>query len=144
MSNPNILVVDDAMDMRIYLKTLVKGMGYEPVVVRDGTEGLAAVVEKPIALILLDIMMPGEGGIIMYRALRQNEKLKHIPVLIHSAVPERLFFHYMAMEARSGHSLTPPDAYFEKPADPVRLKETIRSVMGGRDNHPTPEGPELE
>lgn len=91
MSNPNILVVDDAMDMRIYLKTLVKGMGYEPVVVRDGTEGLAAVAEKPIALILLDIMMPGEGGIIMYRALRQNEKLKHIPVLIHSAVPERLF-----------------------------------------------------
>lgn len=131
MGTPTILVVDDALDMRVYLKTLIQGMGLAAVAARDGSEGLAAVGTMPVALVLLDIMMPGEGGVRMYRALRQHEAFKCIPVLVHSAVPERLFAHYLAMEARSGHRLMPPEAYLEKPAEPLRLKETIRELLKG-------------
>ena len=60
-----VLVVDDAMDMRIYLKSLVQSLGLEPVAARDGTEALRKLREEPFHLVILDLMMPGEGGILM-------------------------------------------------------------------------------
>ena len=121
-----VLVVDDAMDMRIYLKSLVQSLGLEPVAARDGTEALRKLREEPFHLVILDLMMPGEGGILMYRTLKETPCLKEVPVIIHSAISEALFAHYLHMEMGCGRKMEGPLAYLEKPVEPSRLKEAIK------------------
>ena len=52
-----ILIVDDEMDMRIFMSTLFETSGYRPVAVRDGRQGLAKANALKPHLIILDVMM---------------------------------------------------------------------------------------
>lgn len=57
-----VLVVDDALDMRVYLRALLRKWGYEPVLASNGADGLSLIVEHDIRLVLLDWMMDGMSG----------------------------------------------------------------------------------
>jgi sigma-B regulation protein RsbU (phosphoserine phosphatase) len=57
-----VLVVDDALDMRVYLRALLKKWGYEPVLASNGADGLTLIAEQEIRLVLLDWMMEGMSG----------------------------------------------------------------------------------
>ncbi|WP_462320475.1 response regulator, partial [Halochromatium sp.] len=57
-----VLVVDDALDMRVYLRALLKKWGYEPVLASNGADGLRLIAEEDIRLVLLDWMMDGMSG----------------------------------------------------------------------------------
>ena len=57
-----MLVVDDALDMRVYLRALLKKWGYEPVLASNGADGLRIIAEDEIRLVLLDWMMEGMSG----------------------------------------------------------------------------------
>ncbi len=57
-----VLVVDDALDMRVYLRALLKKWGYEPVLASNGADGLRLIAEEDIRLVLLDWMMEGMSG----------------------------------------------------------------------------------
>lgn len=64
MENPaNILVVDDEMGIREACKRALAGEGYAIDLAEDGTIGLQRVKEKSCDLILMDLMMPGIGGL---------------------------------------------------------------------------------
>ena len=65
MKKKKILIVDDELDMRIFLSTLLETSGYKPVMTRDGKEGFQKARNVVPDLIILDIMMPGEGGVYM-------------------------------------------------------------------------------
>jgi DNA-binding response OmpR family regulator len=90
-----VLIVDDEMDMRIFMKTLFETSGWQPQVTRDGGEGLVQARQAPPDLIVLDVMMPGEGGALMYRALKDDAQLAQIPVIMLSAVKPDVFHHYL-------------------------------------------------
>lgn len=57
-----VLVIDDALDMRVYLRALLNKWGYEPVLASNGADGLAIIAEQEIRLVLLDWMMEGMSG----------------------------------------------------------------------------------
>jgi PAS domain S-box-containing protein len=59
----SILVVDDEMGIREGCRRVLAGEGYGIDLAEDGTVGLAKVREKPYDLILVDLMMPGIGGL---------------------------------------------------------------------------------
>ena len=127
---PTILIVDDEMDMRIFMSTLFETSGYRPVAVRDGRQGLTKANALKPQLIILDVMMPGEGGALMYKALKSNPELSRIPVVMCSAVAQSSFEHYLNM--LNAHLETPmpePEGYMEKPPDPDGLLELARRVM---------------
>jgi CheY-like chemotaxis protein len=125
-----ILVVDDEMDMRIYYTTLLKSAGYQPIATRDGIEGLRLAKELAPDGIVLDIMMPGEGGVKMYTALKNDPELDKTPVIMASAVSEKSFRHYLAMlAARLGHPIQAPSAYLEKPIEPEMLLSTLSRIL---------------
>lgn len=125
-----VLIVDDEMDMRIFLKTLLETSGYQPLVTRDGSEGLRKAREIAPDLIILDVMMPGEGGPQTYRQLKKDPKLAMIPVIMCSGVTQDSFYHYLKMlNAGPGDRIPLPAAYFEKPVKHQDLIETIRSVL---------------
>ena len=131
MAHKKILVVDDEMDMRFYVSALLESHGYQAVATRDGKEGMQKARDDRPDLIILDIMMPGDGGVKMYARLQEDPALAQIPVIMLSAVAERSFRHYLAMlNAQSGQPVPDPVAYLEKPVDHERLLERIRQTIG--------------
>ncbi|MEJ2039635.1 MAG: response regulator [Desulfosarcinaceae bacterium] len=129
-AKPVILIVDDEMDMRIFMSTLFETSGFKPVAARDGGQGLDRARGNRPDLIILDVMMPGEGGALMYKALKGDPQLRDIPVIMLSAVNETSFRHYLKMlNAQSADPLPDPEAYMEKPPDPDALLQLAQSVL---------------
>ncbi len=121
-----VLVVDDQLEMRIFLRTLLETNGFHPVLAPDGQQGLACARKKRPDIILLDVMMPNEGGAIMYRNLKTDPSLSQVPVIMLSAVAPKAFRHYLKMlNSQMDHHLPAPEAYIEKPPSPERLLQAL-------------------
>jgi len=133
MKKHRILVVDDELDMRTFLSTLLETSGYKPLVAADGQEGLKKAKEAKPHLIILDVMMPKEGGVQLYRELRTDESLKHIPVIMLSGIAKKTFFHSQnVLNAHMGRSVPEPEAYIEKPPEPEELLELAQRILGAK------------
>ena len=130
MKNKVILIVDDELDMRLFLSTLFETSGYKTLVARNGNKGIELASKSPPDLIMLDVMMPGEGGVFMYQQLRTSEILKNIPVIMLSAIAKKTFTHYLNMlNARLGGVIPLPDAYMEKPPEAEVLLHTVKNIL---------------
>ena len=131
MNKKTVLIVEDEMDMRIFISTLMETSGYLPVMTKDGKEGLVKARDVSPDLIILDVMMPGEGGVQMYRQLKTSQALKTIPVIMLSAVAQKTFSHYLNMvNARLDEPIPGPDAYIEKPPEAEDLLKMAARLIG--------------
>ena len=84
-----LLVVDDIEDNRFALSRRLARQGYLNVTTAaDGRQALELLNSKPFDLVLLDIMMPTVNGYEVLAAMKANERLRHIPVIMISAVDE--------------------------------------------------------
>ena len=79
-----ILVVDDNTDMREYLCRLL-GQRWHVESAADGVDALARIVQRPVDLVIADVMMPKMDGFALLRALRENQATTEIPVMLVSA-----------------------------------------------------------
>ncbi len=121
-----ILSVDDDPDITVFVKTVLEENGYTALLAKNGETGLAmAKVEKP-SLIILDVLMPKQSGIRMYRELKNDPELRDIPVIILSGIAKRTFLRSQEALTEFGDEPVPePSAYVEKPVDPQELAEII-------------------
>ena len=125
-----VLVVDDELDMRIFITTLLETSGYKPLPAVDGKEGWEIACQKKPKLIILDVMMPNESGINLYRQLKSDPELKNIPVIMLSALSKKTFFHSQkVLDEYKGEKVPEPEAYIEKPPEPDELLEAIQNVL---------------
>ena len=131
MGNAKILVVDDELDMRIFVSTVVETLGFEPMVAKDGVDALAKARLNPPALVILDVMMPKiDDGIQTYRQFRTDPGLAHIPIIILSAIAEKTFLHSIKMlSPQQDPQLPEPEAYMEKPPDANELSRVITELL---------------
>jgi DNA-binding response OmpR family regulator len=84
-----LLIVDDIEDNRFALSRRLARQGYLNVTTAaDGRQALELLNSRQFDLVLLDIMMPNVNGYEVLAALKANERLRHIPVIIISAVDE--------------------------------------------------------
>ena len=67
-----ILIVDDEASIRISLRTILEGVGFAVVEAARGEEAVALVYTTEFDAVLLDINMPGLGGVEVCRAMRKN------------------------------------------------------------------------
>ena len=122
--------MDDELDTRTYLTTLLETGGYVPLSAVDGEEGLKLARAHGPALIILDIMMPRLGGIEMLLELRKDPSLRQIPVIMLSALSEKTFLDTQASLGRiDPEGVHPPVAYIEKPPEPEQLLETVKNSL---------------
>jgi len=125
-----VLVVDDELDMRTFLTTLLETSGYKPLSAADGKEGMEVAREKKPSVIILDVMMPNESGISMYRELKNDPELKDIPVVMVSALSKKTFFHSQkVLDEYEGEKIPEPAAYIEKPPEPEDILEAIQNCL---------------
>ena len=83
--NEHILVVDDHKDIREPLAKYLKQNGFRVSMAANGSELNTVLKGAAIDLIVLDILMPGEGGLEICRRIRAT---KDIPVILLTAVAE--------------------------------------------------------
>src|SRR5215831_9027868 len=83
-----ILIVDDTAENRDILARRVEQMGHATVSATNGREALEVMRSTPVDLVLLDIMMPEMSGHEVLQHMRQDESLKHIPVIVVSALSD--------------------------------------------------------
>src|SRR5262245_10987070 len=88
MPNPRILIIEDEKGLVQSLTWYFNREGYETVAVHDGAEGLRKAQALLPDLILLDLMLPGMGGLDVCRELRAGEKTRQIPIVMLTARAE--------------------------------------------------------
>ncbi|MEQ8861277.1 MAG: response regulator [Pseudomonadales bacterium] len=116
-----ILIVDDMQTMRRLLKSALNDLGYANVVDADGgTTALALLEAGDFALLITDWNMPDMEGIDLLKAVRANDRLKELPVLMVTA------------EAKKQQILEAAEAgvngYVVKPFQPAQLKDKLDRV----------------
>ncbi|MEJ2169476.1 MAG: response regulator [Desulfobacterales bacterium] len=80
-------------------------------------------------MIILDVTMPRESGIQLYRALKEHEDLKNVPVIMVSAIDQKTFLFYKKFQGMPRHKGFPePGAYLEKPLEAEELIELVRTL----------------
>ena len=134
MRNKKVLIVDDEMDMRIFISTLLETNGYRPIIATNGEEGIQLARKHKPAAIILDVLMPKSGGVQMYREVKTDEKLKNIPVIMISAIAKKTFLHSMQMlNSHRGQTVPEPEAYIEKPPETEELLEILERCLSRTD-----------
>ena len=123
--NKKILVVDDESDIVKWLKVLFENNGYDVVTAADGMEGFETASSEKPDLITLDITMPKESGVRMYRDLCESESLSGIPVIILTGVSAE-FERFISTRKQ----VPPPSAYFEKPVKDDVLLGKVSELIG--------------
>jgi DNA-binding response OmpR family regulator len=81
---PEVLVVDDNADLRMYLTRLLEGH-YSVRTAVDGADALAQISERLPDLVLTDVMMPRVDGFELLATLRQDQRTRRLPVIVLSA-----------------------------------------------------------
>jgi len=126
-----VLIVDDDPDVRLFNRTVLEEHGYAPLEASNGEEGMNLVKQEKPDLIILDVLMPRESGIRLYRELKTDKKLDKIPVLVLSGIAERSFLRSQkALTEFGGAQVPPPEAYLEKPVEADELAEAIEKIIG--------------
>ena len=115
---PNILVVDDDPEIRALLVRYLGGHGFAVDVAADGTQLRAALARQAVDLILLDLGLPGEDGLVLLRELQQDWRG---PVIVVSGRGD-------AIERVVGLELGADD-YVAKPFEFRELLARVRSVL---------------
>ena len=124
-----ILIVDDELDMRIFLCNLLGNCGYEPVDAADKDQGMQKAVREKPALIILDVTMPRETGIQMYRELKEHQDLKNVPVIMVSTIDKKTFSFYQKFQGTPRHKVVPdPGVYLEKPLEAEEIIKLVRRL----------------
>jgi len=87
MTNRRILIVEDNEELRRLYKEVLSANGFEVIEATDGQEAIdLALIQRP-ALVLLDLMLPRQGGLGVLRVMRSLPELKLMPVIVLTALP---------------------------------------------------------
>jgi CheY-like chemotaxis protein len=125
-----VLVVDDEPHVVAYLEMLLQDQGYATLSAADGREGLEKAKDHAPDLICLDITMPEESGVRMYRNLKDDPELAAIPVVVVTAVtglggdPEP-FKNFLSTRKKT----PPPDGFFSKPIEREKFLEKVSQLL---------------
>ncbi len=116
-----LLIVDDEIQVRKLLETLLRHEGYQTVSAASGEEALKMVAQRPPDLILLDIMMPGMDGYEVANQLKGNQATANIPIIMLSALSES--------SARLSGLETGAEEFISKPVERVELWLRVRNLL---------------
>jgi len=125
-----ILVVDDEQDTRIFLSNLLRSGGLRPIIAENKTEGMQKAFKETPAVIILDMMIPGDRGVQMYKDLKRDENLKNIPVIMLSTLEKKTFFRCRKIHnVRSDQNIPSPDIFREKPLETEELLKAVNRLI---------------
>jgi FixJ family two-component response regulator len=127
--NKRILIVDDETNVRLNFRTTLETEGYEVFDVSSGEEAVQSLAEHTFALAILDIRMPGMGGLELLAKMRENGiKVPAMIVTAYSDVPN-------AVKAMKLGAID----FLQKPLRPEDLRSIVTEILkrhNGQDEPP--------
>lgn len=117
-AQPQILIVDDARDIREPLGQYLRKNGYRTRLAPDAAEARTILAEAAISLVVLDIMMPGEDGLSLCRHISDHDGP---PVILLTAMADETD-RIIGLELGA-------DDYLVKPFNPRELLARIKAVL---------------
>jgi CheY-like chemotaxis protein len=119
-----ILIVEDEPDEVAYLKTLFTDTGFAVISAVNGQDGFQKAKAQHPDLITLDISMPEESGVRMFRDLQGDPETASIPVVMITGVT-----HDFKRFIETRRQVHPPAGYFDKPPDREQLLAKINELL---------------
>jgi CheY-like chemotaxis protein len=128
-----VLIVDDDPDFREFVRIVLESHGYRVMEAANAPSGLALMRDYLPGLVLLDAMMSYElAGIGIIKTVRSDPELRHIPLILISAVLSDDEDRFLPSDERNM-----VDRFLTKPISPDDLLAEIASVLAGH----APPGP---
>lgn len=121
MTRGRILVVDDEPQIRRVLRTTLSAQGYEVSDARSGEEALLAIREQRFDVALLDMNMPGMGGLAACREIRSGSEMAILMLTVRDAEADKV----AALDAGADDYLTKP---FGMPELLARIRAALRRL----------------
>ncbi len=121
-ARPRILIVDDAEDVRLQVRSILESAGLEVIEARDGAAALVQIAKHSgLSLVLLDLNMPRMGGTEVLAQLRASLRTATLPVVVLTGADDEKL-EIQLLEAGA-------DDYLVKPVDPRRLVVRVQAVL---------------
>ncbi len=131
--NKKVLVVDDEMDMRIFVSTLLQTGGFKPYEACSCKEGLEKCRNIDPGLIIMEIMTQGDEGLDLYCTFRKDVRFQNIPIIILSTLDKKTFVYYQNLrKLQASRRLMEPDAYLKKPPEAEELLRWANLLSGSQ------------
>lgn len=119
---PSVLVVDDEPNIVLSLEFLLKQVGYDVRVARDGEQALESIRQAKPGLVLLDVMMPKRDGYDVCQTIRSNPDWTDVRIIMLTAKGRDI-------EREKGLALG-ADEYVTKPFSTRDVVEKVRQFLG--------------
>ncbi len=117
-----VLVADDEHNIRHILDFSLHAEGFLVISALNGEDAFKLAVESIPDLVILDVMMPGQGGVETCRALKADQRTSSIPVILLTALASR--------EDRDAGLEAGADAYITKPFSPQKVIDAVQDLLG--------------
>lgn len=125
----SVTIVEDTLDLRIYLKKTLNDFFAHVYVAQDGKEGLSIIKKKLPDLIISDVMMPHMNGFELCRKVKTDLEISHIPIILLTA-------YHNSQNMYTGYKIG-ADAFIPKPfevdgllaliSNQLKLREQIKT-----------------
>jgi len=129
-----ILVIDDDQDLLDAVRLMLETEHFEVETALTPEQGIEQVKSVAPDLVVLDVMMPNDyEGFAVARTIREELKLRSLPIIILSCVHEKKAVPY---RFAPDEDYLPVDVFLDKPIDTARLLEIVRELLGERREEP--------
>lgn len=89
MPSQHIVIIEDDLIMGRLYTSVLNNAGYEITLLNDGKDAIPRLREAMPGMVILDLRLPGRSGEDILTDIREDEALKHLPVLISTANPAK-------------------------------------------------------
>ncbi|MGC9467103.1 MAG: response regulator [Anaerolineae bacterium] len=117
-----IVYIEDDPDMIDLVSIMLGSKRFELIGATDGNTGLALMRETSPDLLLLDLMLPDMGGWAVYQAMKDDEELQAIPVIVITA-------QNTPIDRILGEHIAKVQVYITKPFSPNDLRTAVDEVL---------------
>ena len=121
MAHESILIVDDQPVHATLIRKVLAQEGYQISLAANAPEALQAVRNHKPVLILMDIHLPGMGGMELARFLKSNQESRHIKIVAISA--------YASTKDEAERTAADCDGYIAKPIDTRTFAGSVREIL---------------
>lgn len=125
----SILIVDDEPDAIEFVKAILSDIDdFIVIAAKDGSEGITKAVSHLPDLIILDVILPGTDGFLIFHELRGLNETKNIPIIMLTGVADKIGIKFLKEDMKK-YTGKEPVEYIEKPIEPDTLKKAVRGVF---------------
>jgi CheY-like chemotaxis protein len=124
-----IIIFVEGLEMQMFLSTVLKEAEFNTIIAKNIEDAFEKIIIVDPLLTIIDMMMPKQHGIKIYRQLKTHDKFRTLPVIMLSTLDKAAFFQLENIEyTLPRHGLPKPEGYLSKPPEAEELIYTIKKI----------------